>query len=133
MGAHGIGTAAQLLEHDQLSHAEAVVKHQSHTGRQLVLADDKILDTVQMLQLQIIGIEVVARLVATGKEGLTGILREDCPQLHIIAISQLVTAPMTVRIAQIAVLIALALIERQPDIAHQFMTAIAQDIVQTRE
>ena len=83
-----------------------------------------------MAQLQIRRIIVVTPSVASCKKRLTSILCSHETQLHFVAIGKLIAQPVTIRIAQIPLTIALALIERDACRAHQFVVPILHHVLQ---
>ena len=74
MGTDDVVVASQLLEGGQFAHAEAVVHHESHAYRQLVFPHDGVLQPAEVLDLDVVGVAIVARRILVGEERLAGIL-----------------------------------------------------------
>ena len=133
MGTYSIGVAAQLLENGQFAQAKAVVQYKSHADGQFVFACDGVFDPPQMLYLQVIRVEVIAHAVLVGEEWLAGVLRSYNAKLYVVVVAELVALPVAVAVAEISILVALALVAWYANIAHQFVATVLEYVFQTRE
>ena len=85
-----------------------------------------------MAQLQVGGIVIVSPSVAPSEEGLACILSCHETQLHIVAIRQLVAQPVAIGRTQIALTVALALVEGDARRGHQLVVPVLRDILQSQ-
>ena len=131
MGTQGVSGSSQILQHRQLAQTETVVHHQSHTHRHTIIAQDQRFDASDIPQLHIERIVVIARFVLVGEEGFPSILRSHDASLHLIAIGKLIPQPVTVFRSQVALVVALALIERHSARRNQLVMAVLGDVPET--
>ena len=128
----GLQLSAHVLQGHRLTQRKRLSNDKTHTHSDAVTACHQVLYPTQSLCLRIERIEIVAPAVAAGKEGFASILSREKTHAQTLAAGELIAQTMTVLIAQIAVAVALAFIERHTHSSLQGVFAIAQHIAPRR-
>ena len=133
VGTERIHLSPQVLKHRHLAEAETAVGYQAHAHRHPVASSHKRLQSAQIPKLEPERVIVIAHAVAPAQQWFSCILCTHHSQFHLITISKLVAEPVAEGIAQIAILVALALIERYGGCCHQLAVPVSGDIFQARQ
>ena len=133
MRSDGVAVGSQGGAGPRFAQKEAIVEDQSHADVEPVAPQCQRLQAFDVAEDDVERIEVVAQLVAVGEERLPGVLRTDDPRLEPLPVAEGVSEVVSTGIAQISVLVALALVERDACCCHQEVMAVFENVGETRE
>ena len=133
MSRQHMAAASLRLKHRQLAQVETRIHDQSHAHLHPEHAQVQFLEPTHATQLEVIGIVVVAPVVATREERFASILGSRQSELESVAVVELIAQVVTIAVASIAVLVALALIEGNLQGSLQRVTALLEKGGEWRE
>ena len=133
MSADAVARAAKRHQCGHLTESEVGVHHEPHAEAQSIATKREILQRTEFPYLRVERIEVIACAVAAREERFAGILRPHQPYLHIVAITERVFQPVLVFVSQIAVAVALAIVEGHAGCGDKLMPAIFEDVSKSWE
>ena len=133
MGIDGGSLPVERREHHELSERQAIVHHESHAELHSVASHGQGLHWTEVTEKKIGRVVVVAGVVLICEEWFAGVLRCHDACLEPLAATERIAQPMAVLIAEVAILVAMTLIEWNLTGCQEFVATVFQYIAKRWE